>query len=87
MEASLDLWDSKVGAWMRNHPDCLGAKAAASGTTWVVVSEWSSRDAYEATLASPDYQKVMDDIASAMGLASHDVEPAFLFEGEVVATV
>lgn len=80
------IWDLTVGEYLRANPNCLGATAAASGPTWIVVSEWTSAAANAADMDSADYQAVLETMAQKVCVQS-DIEPEFLFEGDVAGHV
>ena len=84
MAGSSEVWDSTIGEYLRNNPNCVAAKAASDGSTWLVASEWTSREAYEKDLVSPEFRRVFEEAATKLGISS-DVEPAFLFEGDIGA--
>ena len=84
MAGSFEIWDSTLGKYLRDNPNCVVAKAASDGSRWLVASEWTSREAYEADLTSPELQAAFGAAAAQLGIST-DVEPSFLFEGEVGA--
>jgi hypothetical protein len=84
LAGSFDVWDSTLGEYLRNNPDCIAAKAASDGTTWLVATEWTTREAYEADLASAEFRKAFEAAATKLGFST-DIAPTFLFEGEIGA--
>ena len=79
-------WDATIGEHLRTSPDCIRAKAASSGGTTLVVSEWVSEDAYRAEMASPAYEAALRDVTTKLGLPP-DIEPSFMFEGDVKVNI
>lgn len=57
-----EAWDAIIGQHLRNSPDCIRAKAAKSGGTTLVVSEWVSEEAYNTEMASAAYEAALEDI-------------------------
>lgn len=84
MGGSFEVWDTTLGEWLRTNPNCVAANAASDGTTWLVASEWTSQEAYEADLGSPEFQAAFEAAASKLGIST-DIEPTFLFQGEIGA--
>ena len=84
MAGSFEIWERTLGAYLRGNPDCVVAKAASDGSRWLVASEWTSREAYEADLESPELRAAYEAAATQLGL-SGDIEPSFLFEGDIGA--
>ena len=85
MPGSYEVWDATLGEYLRSSPGCVAAKASSDGSTWLVVTEWTSREVYEADLASPGLQKAYEAAATQLGLTA-DLQPTFLYEGEIGAT-
>ncbi len=85
-DAEFDVWDEIIGAYLRNNPDCLRATAAKSAGATLVVSEWTSQEANERDMASPEYQTVLSEVMTKLSLPS-DIEPSFLFEGDVKVNI
>ena len=84
MAGSYEIWDSTLGKYLRDNPDCLSAVASSDGSRWLVVSEWTSAEAYQADLQSPELRTAYEAAALQLGM-SDDIVPDFLFEGEVGA--
>ncbi len=81
-----EAWDAIIGAHLRNSPDCIRAKAAKSAGTTLVVSEWVSEDACQAEMTSAAYKTALQDIMTKLSLPA-ELEPSFLFEGDVKVNV
>lgn len=85
-DAQVEAWDSIIGEHLKNSADCIRAKLASSGGTTLVISEWVSREAYEAEMSSAAYEAALQDITTKLSLPA-DIEPSFLFEGDVKVNV
>jgi quinol monooxygenase YgiN len=82
MPGSYEVWDATLGAYLRSNPDCIAAVASSDGSRWLVVTEWTNAGAYEAGLTSPELRTAYEEAAAGLGFTP-DLEPSFLFEGEV----
>lgn len=85
-DAQVEAWDSTIGDHLRTSTDCLRAKLASSGGTTLVVSEWASEEAYEAEMRSAAYEAALLDATTKLSLPA-DIQPVFVFEGDVKANV
>jgi len=85
-DEQFEAWDAIIGAHLRNSPDCIQARAAVSGGRTLVVSEWVNEEAYRAEMTSAAYEAALQDIMTKLSLPA-ELEPSFLFEGEVKASV
>lgn len=84
--ADFESWDATIGEYLRSNPDCLGATAAASGSTWIVVSEWTSAEANRADMESAEYRAALESMTRRVGVSAA-IEPSYLFEGDVAGHV
>ncbi|MBT8201827.1 MAG: hypothetical protein HKN74_08425 [Acidimicrobiia bacterium] len=82
----LEIWDEFVGRYLRDNPDCVRAKAARSGNTMVVLSEWTSQAALERDKDSAAFQAVVRDVAAKINM-SPDITPDWMFEGDVLVNI
>lgn len=81
-DEALELWDDLMGSALRNHPDCHEVTAARTGNRLLVISQWTSAEAFGVASASKPITDLHVTIAARLNMPA-DRDPAFLFEGEV----
>ena len=81
-DEGLDLWDDLMGSALRNHPECHHVLASRSGNRFLIMSQWSSAEAFAAAAASKPIVDVHLTISARLNM-SPDQEPSFLYEGAV----
>ncbi len=53
--------DAIIGTHLRNSPDCIRAKAAKSGGTTLIVSEWTDEAAFQRESSSVEWETALRD--------------------------
>lgn len=81
-DEALDLWDDLMGSALRNHPDCESVTAARNENRFLVITRWTSSEAFAAATASKPLQDLQVTIAARLNMPA-DQEPTFLFESEI----
>ena len=80
----IGAWDNTIGEMLRQDPSCIRSAASLSDGTWLVATEWTDQAACDASQESSAYAAALAELSKQFDVSA-DVEPVFLFEGEVAA--
>lgn len=81
-EDALEVWDDLMGSALRNDPDCTTVLVSRHGSTYAVVTTWTSEGAFKSTVDSKPYQDILVTVGARLGLPD-PYEPSFAYEGEI----
>lgn len=79
---ALEIWDDLVGSALRNNPDCSEVMMSHRGSSYAVVSKWTSEERFHYWMESKPYQDVINTVSARLGVTGQP-EPSFLFEGDI----